>query len=227
MKNLFVFLVSLFILGSQCVYSQDVNMEQMKKEARKSSKRMAKEGWRSAPGAPSIYQQLLDEKHYQTYEDDEGNLLYLYTIADHEADSYVEAYEMALLIGKLMIVGSTSQSFTSGNISKDYIESKYISKGNCKSSLDHSGFDTIYCSIEDVCSSIVLQKNNVYVQIYEILDPKEHVYSETWMELTPQLDKIFHVVTNIYQEKKNGKIYAVVSLAASWKDLEEQFGQNK
>lgn len=227
MKNLFVFLVSLFILGSQCVYSQDVNLEQMKKEARKSSKRMAKEGWRNAPGAPSIYQQLLDEKHYQTYEDDKGNLLYLYTIADHEADSYVEAYEMALLIGKLMIVGSTSQIFSNIDISKDYRESKYISKGNCKSSLDHSGFDTIYCSKEDVGSSIVLQKNNVYVKIDEILDPKEHVYSETWMELTPQLDRIFHVVANMYQEQKNGKIYAVVSLAASWKDLEEQCGQNK
>ncbi len=226
MKNLFVFLVLLFVLGLQCIYSQNVNMEQLQKEVRKTSKKMAKEGWRSAPGAPSIYQQLLDEKHYQTYKDDKGNLLYSYTIADHEADSYVEAYEMALLLCKIRLVSMTYQSHRKYDGSANYNETTYISTGNNNSSLDYSGFDTIYRYKDELSSIVILQKNTVYVEIDQILAPNESVQSVTRMDLTPQLDKLFHVVNNMYKDQKNGKISALVGLVVATKDLEELCGQD-
>lgn len=129
MKKFILFITLSLLTGTSAAYAQSAKdlikerkalakqskaelNEKATKAARKEAKRLAKEGWQSAPGALPLDKQL-DRSYLMQYEiDSEGYPKYFYGEAMSIGQNYDGAKMQALELAKLNLAGSIQEEVT-------------------------------------------------------------------------------------------------------------------
>jgi len=101
MKKLFLILVSVFAFNA--VVMAEVDMKQIKKEAKKEAKTLTKEGWKVAPGGIPLVHQLEDAYAKQYDKDELGFAKYYIGTSQPIAEFYDAANLQAMSAAKLDI----------------------------------------------------------------------------------------------------------------------------
>ena len=93
--------------------NKDMQGEKTSKESRKQAKEMKKEGWKVAPGALSLEQQIERSSLYQNmFEEDLVTPMYVWGDASTTAENYDAGKMQALELARLNLVGSIEANIT-------------------------------------------------------------------------------------------------------------------
>lgn len=112
--------------------NKDMQGVKVSKESRKLAKEMKKEGWKVAPGALSLEQQIERSSLYQNmFEDDLVTPMYVWGDANSTAENYDAGKMQALELARLNLVGSIEANIT--QIVENNRDNKQLSAGKAAS----------------------------------------------------------------------------------------------
>lgn len=112
--------------------NKDMQGIKASKESRKQAKEMKKEGWKVAPGALSLEQQIERSSLYQNmFEEDAVTPMYVWGDASTTAENYDAGKMQALELARLNLVGSIEANIT--QIVENNRDNKQLSAGRAAS----------------------------------------------------------------------------------------------
>lgn len=169
MKKFFVLigLVAVFILSGSVASAQMVSDKKVEKDAKKQAKVLVKDGWKVAPGHPSIEMQQLKSLKIQNTMDESFNSKYVEGSAQAVAPTYDGAKYQATELAKINIAGK---------IASDLAGIAKTNLGNQQVSPDQA---------ENIVKTIGAYKNFVAAKLINIIscvdmykvDPKNGQYT--------------------------------------------------
>ena len=191
-RVLFLIVFAASILTSGLLSAQIVSERKVEKDAKKQAKVLVKEGWKVAPGHPSVEMQQLKAAKINNTTDDEFNSKYVMGSAQAVAPTYDAAKYQATELAKIDIAGKISSELA--GIAKTNIGNEQVNPDQAENIVKTIGAYKNYVAskLVNIISCIDMYKNDSktgYTVSIGIFYNKEEAIKASIKEIRSQMMK--------------------------------------